>query len=163
MKKTVEFVSPHPVEECKRRIEAQMNTPFSVLALAEARPLIGRFRETWLRARRRPLWYRNSFQTYLSAELVAEDGETRIRCRFSMHPLVKAFMTLWFSVLVLVGGFMFIDALRPDVARGFALAVPLMLMLVGGAALVGFGRYMARGDRRFLTDLVQKTLNAKCI
>src|SRR5580700_3802951 len=73
MEKRIELVSPYPVEECKRRLEAQMHRSMPILSLAETRPVpvIGRIRGTRLRARR-GTWYGNSFKTYLSAEFIAE-------------------------------------------------------------------------------------------
>ena len=140
---------------------AQMRS--ALFPVFSGQPLIGRFVGTRLRVRKR-IWYANPGQTYLSAELIAEGGETRIRCRFSLSRLVVMFHILWFSGVVLAGGFAFVDALHQDVARAWrSCAVPTMLMLVLGSALVGFERFLARNEQRFLTDFVQQTLNARRI
>ena len=165
MADAVGFVAPYPVEECKRRLEAEMNAPLSILALAEARPLIGRFRGNQLRARRR-VWYRRSF--YLSAELIAEGSETRIRCRFSMHPFDKVVRIVWFSGLVLIGGGALIAAiidaaLHRDLARVWPSIVIPIFMLIFGLVVGGFGHHIARNDQRFLTDFIAETLSARQI
>jgi len=166
MAKAIEFLAPYPLDECKRRLEAQMNAPWSVLALAEARPLIGEFQGTRLRARKRA-WFRHALQTYLFAELIAEGSETRIRCRFAMRLLDKIFCIVWFSGLLLIGGLAFFGTLFQALHRGLAGVWPTLFIflwtVVLGSTPVGVGRYFARPDRRFLTDFIHETLNARRI
>ena len=162
----VELLAPYPVEECKRRLEAEMNAPLSILALAEARPLIGRLRGNHLRARSR-VWYRRS-QTYLSAELIAEGSETRIRCRFSMHPFYKVVRIVWFSGLALIGGGALVAAiidasLHRDVARVWPSIVIPIFMSIFGFVVAGFERHITRTDTSFLSDFITQILNARRI
>jgi hypothetical protein len=139
-----------------------MNAPLDVLALAEARPLIGRIRGSRLRARKRTFWYRNSFQTYLSAELVADGSETRIRCRFGMHPFVIAFSVVWLCAATSLCGVALLHfgnsrQASPDAWPGIAVC---LLLPAFGWGIVCFGRYLARGEKQFLTDFIRQTLNA---
>jgi hypothetical protein len=125
------------------------------------RPVIGRIRGTRLTARKR-IWYRNSFQTYLSAELTDHENQTLVRCGFSMHPFVIAFVAVWFAGAVFGGGTLFIQSLirlisDPSRAPGSVwggLAVPVGLILFG-AGLLAFGRWLACDEQAFLIDFVR--------
>jgi hypothetical protein len=163
----MELVSPQPLDECIRRIEERMNAPMSVLALAEARPVIGRFRGSQLHARRRS-FYRNLF--FLSARFSSEAGQTRISCRFSTHPAAAGYMTFWLAAVTLLGGVMAF-AVIADVAshrapmRGVeweAIVIPV-LMIAFGVGLVRFGRWRARGDREFLLNFLLQTVQARLL
>jgi hypothetical protein len=99
--------------------------------------------------------------------LVAEGRGTRLRCRFAMHSAVLAFMVLWFGGVLVFGGSMVVTTLRDGLANGAAqddqillVVVPIM-MLCAGAAMVVFGRYLARDDQRFLLDFLRDTIDAR--
>jgi hypothetical protein len=119
-----------------------------------------------LHARKR-LWYRNSFQTRLSADLKGEGGQTRIYCRISMHPLVAAFMAVWLTFVVLIGGVVVIESMVALASEAqtpkevwLGVGVP-PLLLAFGFGLLRFGRYLARGERQFLIDFVGQTVGAR--
>ena len=128
--------------------------------------MIGRIAGTKLRARKRIL-YGNSFQTRLSADMAEQVGQTYVRCRFSMHPLVTAFLAVWFGGVVLIGGtasvvsLLALTSARPRVPTGtwLGILVPIA-MLVFGFGLVRSGQYLARHERRFLIAFVRDTLEA---
>jgi hypothetical protein len=92
--------------------------------------------------------YRNSFQTRLRAEFVEEASGTRIRCRIGMHPLVSAFMIVWFAGVTF-----------GLIASGFTPAV--LGMLLAGAGIVAFGRFAARNEQSFLIEFLCNSLHAR--
>lgn len=150
-KSKLEIVLPCSIEQACRRLAAKLDT-----SLFGPRPVVGRLRGTRLTARKR-IGYRNSFQTYLSADLIDLGNETLCRCRFSMHPLVIAFATVWFAIVVLAGGAVSIEALirlGADRVPISGLLVPVE-MILGGAALLAFGRWLARDEAAFLIDFIR--------
>lgn len=155
-KGTAELILSCSVEELCCRLNARMDRSFS-----GTRPVIGRIRGTRLTARKR-IWYRNSFQTYLSAELSDQVNQTLVRCTFSMHPFVTAFMAVWFGGVLLIGGatvvhllnlFISASAKAPEGSVA-GIAVPF-LMLLFGAGLVAFGRWLASDEETFLLNFLK--------
>jgi hypothetical protein len=74
-------------------------------------------------------------------------------------------MMFWFTGVILIGGSMFIMAIRDFMAGSetdgewLALVVP-PLMIAGGTAMVAVGRWLGRNERPFLTDFIKTTLSA---
>jgi hypothetical protein len=164
---TAQLVAPFPLDECIRRLRDDI-APF--WAPFGGRRLVGRLSGTSLRVRK-PVWTNHWLQTRLFATLVDAGDRTRIVCRFTVHPLVKAFMAIWFSGVVLLGGTIFLLTLAglmtssPRSAPGngerwIGLIVPPAMLLLG-AALVGFGRWRARDERQYLLDALRAILDAR--
>jgi hypothetical protein len=156
-----ELVSPLPLEECRRRLQEQMDGPMTLFG---KRPVIGIISGTTLRARKR-VAHRNSFYTRLVVKLRSDGNEMVVSCWFGMHPFVIAFMIVWFAIALFGVGGLAIPHLMARALDGrpgawFALLVPIG-MLTFGAVLLGGGRYLARGERAFLTGFVRDALEAK--
>ncbi len=145
-----ELVSPLPLSECCSRLRAAMSPGVRSLL---ARSVIGDVNGTWLWARKH-IGYRNSFQTYLSGDLIEENGQTRIRCRFSMH---------WFVVAVLIAffGFALFKCAALAIKGQFDIGPPTLLVL--GYAMVCVGRLFAQGEQQFLIDFLRHTLDARAV
>ena len=113
----------------------------------------------------RRIAYRNSFQPCLSGRVIDDNGQTRLHCRIGLHPLVRTFCIVWFGGVLIGCGAMIAAAagmLPHNVAPARlwpGAAVPF-LMLAGGAALVGFGKFIGRDDADFLKDVLRRTLEA---
>ncbi|MCW5843734.1 MAG: hypothetical protein KIT77_20965 [Caldilinea sp.] len=90
------LIAPHPREECRRLLLARTDTP---LTLRGANPVIGRIGPARLRLHKR-IAYRNSFQTFLVADMAERGGQTHLHCRFAPHLLVIAFMAAWFAAVI---------------------------------------------------------------
>jgi hypothetical protein len=111
----------------------------------------------------------SSFQTYLYGDLTGDGQQTRLECRLGMQPLVYAFMILWFGITFLISLILLIDG-SPTTVYAFgekyivsgrwATVFP-MLFAAFGAALVKFGRYLARDEETFLIDFIRKTLDVR--
>jgi hypothetical protein len=151
-----ELILPCSVEELCHRLNSRMDRSF-----VGRRPVIGRIRGAKLTARKR-IWYRNSFQTYLSAELIEDTNQTLVRCSFSMHPFVIVFMAVWFGGVALFGAAIFIHLLSlliwpPAKAPEGSIvgaAISFIMLLSGGAALVRLGRWLAADEKAFLLKFV---------
>ncbi len=161
---TLDLVSPLPLPECVRRLRAEVDSMWTFFG---KRPLVGRVDDHWLRVARR-IRYRNSFQTWMSARLSAEGGGTRLRCRFGMHPLVTVFMAAWFGFVLMLGGpasvvvlVKLVAAPAPTAAGEWLLALIPVWMLAIGSAMVGIGRWLARGERRYLIEFLRQSVEAR--
>ncbi len=161
--KAVELVSPLPIEECRLLLQAAMDAPWEVVGSGL---VAGRISGSKLYMRKQS-WYKNPFQTRLVADMHEQAGRTFIRCRFSLHPFVKVFWVLWFAVVLLVGGPIFVISLLaltavparvPEGAwEGILVPVGMLVFGVGNSWL---GRYLARNERGFLIAFVRNTVAA---
>jgi hypothetical protein len=154
----VELVSPFARDELVRRLQAAVDSEWTFSGRKEA---VGRVAADALRLRAR-IFYRNSFQTFLFAKLIADGRRTRVVARTGMHPLAAVFMTLW---LAAVGAFAFVGlsaAMQPaDAAETGPLFLAPLAMFGFGVALVGIGRWIARNERQRLIDFLARTVEAR--
>jgi hypothetical protein len=158
----LDLYSPLAPSACASRIRAEIDVEkfVSLSALFGSKPVVGRVTDSTLRLRKR-IWYRNSFQTYLTATMRPEGSGTRICGEFAMHGFARAFMAVWFGLVLLIGGgsfiFALISGLRDTSQLQSALSVFLFgaPMLVFGTLLVWFGRYLARDEARFMTEFLR--------
>ena len=166
---TIELRSPLSPAECTTRLLSQIDAEFYGFGFRpdrmRAKPIVGRIDGSSLRLRRR-IEYHNSFQTLLSAQMRLEGTGTFITGQFAMYPFVRGCMVLWFTGVVLFEGIAALVAfmsfqpgsiLHRDEGWWLILAAP-PLMLVFGAGVVKFGRFLARGEAKFITDFLVRTL-----
>lgn len=156
----VDLISPLSAEECVQRLRFKTAEGWSG-------SVVGSVGATSFRLRKR-IGYRNSFQISLYGKIIDESGQTRLHCKVGLHPLVRAFLTVWFGGVSIGCGAMAIrtiDLLRNThgalPANGWqALAVPFG-MLGFGVVLVRSGKYLARDEPDFLIDFVRRALDAR--
>jgi hypothetical protein len=139
---SIELVSPFPRTECVRRLRKRVG----------ASRVAGHVGDSEFRLHKELLWYRNAFQTYLKGSMVIERVGTRIHCRFGLHPLVIGIMTFWFVGIALIGlGLLYKNGDMSFVFFG----------LLAGAGILLLGRVFARNEEEFLTEFIQKVLEAR--
>jgi len=166
MQAFIELLSPLPLAECMRRLRAEVGSGWPSLGSKE---VIGRTDQNWLRIRKR-IFYRNSFQTNLTATLSQDGDQTRIVCRIGMEPAVRVFMTVWFGGVLLIAAVVMASSAWSILELGsfgyshyrkylFGLLAPPP-MTVFGFLLVRFGQYLARNERDFLLTFLRTTLDA---
>jgi len=118
-----------------------------------SKPLIGSVtpRSAWVRRR---INYRNSFQIVLSAQFEPAGSGTTIRCRFGPMALVRVFMIVWFSAVLLIGAGFGYSALTGKLGPDIPLLLGLFPLgfLFFGILLAGVGRWAARNDESFLVQ-----------
>ena len=108
----LEVFSPLAADECVSRLEAAMDKESSGLFRWDAfgsKPVIGTVSGDSLSLRKR-IFYRNSFQTSLSAKIRPERGGTVISGEMGMDTLVRAFLVIWFGGVILIGGSMSVSS-----------------------------------------------------
>ena len=144
----IELTSPLPLGECCSRLRAAMSPSVRLLI---AGPVIGSVIGVRFWAHKH-IGYRNSFQTYLSGELIEEGERTRIHCRFLMHPFVIAVLTAFFS-------FALFKCAELAIKGQFDVGPPILLIF--GYAIVCIGRLFAQGEQQFLIDFLQSVVDAR--
>ena len=112
--------------------------------------------------------YRNSFAPFFYGKLSQTMTGTEISGEFRLHPFVMAFMTLWFGLLLVIGGTMaWVSLVQLVTGHSNAknanpimgLLVPV-IMLVFGVALVKFGKWLARSEEDNISNLLKETFSA---
>ena len=153
--KPIELTTLLSIDECVNRIDAAIDGNFTIFGSKAA---IGSTSAAGFKIRKR-IWYRNSFQTILRAELVSEGAATRIRCSFGMAWLVLAFMAVWFGM----AGIFVVTALWGSLATSTPSPAGFVIFLMPalGAVIVIVGRWFARNEAQYLVDFVCRTLDAQ--
>ncbi len=159
----IDLASPLRREECIRRLQEKTDSNWTIFGF---RAVIGHIGERSFSLRKR-IFYANSFQTIVRGTFIEESRQTRLHCRFGLHPFVAGFMIFWFSGVTLFGGTILLTTISALIA-GSALnahslagiGIPL-LMLVFGFGLVSLGRSFARDEQTYLVEFLIKTLDAR--
>ena len=100
-----------PIEECEARLASSVDAErlgFSWSGYAGSRPILGKLRDSSFRLQKRR-YYRNSFAPFFFGRFVASDDGTLIEGEFRMHPFVRVFMIVWFSLLAVPSVIMLIS------------------------------------------------------
>lgn len=156
------FLSPLSIQDCVARLRESVDSDWEAFG---SKSVCGRVGDATFRLRER-INYRNSFQTNVFGKLEPIAEGTLIRCRFGMHRFVVAFMILWFGILMAIGAKLAVTILTRQSEGSTApiqWTVPLTLvgLLICGAALIRFGRLLARDEQRFLGEFICTVLAAK--
>lgn len=159
---TIDLLSPYRPEECARRLRL-VTDPKRLFA--GKNPLIGSISEASLSIRRR-LGYKNSFQTFLFADMTVEGAGTRLRCRFGMHPLAVAFLSIWFSFVVIGLGIGLFVAFNPfGIQHGlrplWPAAIVPVFMAVFAYVWLKLSRRLAHEDEAFMIEFLRFSLDAE--
>jgi hypothetical protein len=190
--KTFNFIAPFTRDECLRRLRASVEPEkinwtvvINGVQVARNRPIIGGKRvlgkiggkairlRKWLSSQAGSNSFSagsNAFQTYLFGQLIDDGGQTRLRCRFAIHPIVFVIVLLWFggvlfaALLPLWTGQRSVTVNVPTgsyIVDGWGVFVFPLLLAACGTALVVAGRYLARDEKAFLIDFLRQTLDAR--
>jgi hypothetical protein len=151
-----QMTSPLSRDELVVRLREQIDSPWTFFGKKLVVGQVSRSR-LWLRKR---TGYRNSFQTLLTATLsTADSGETLLTCRTGMSAFVIAFMCVWFGGVIWIGGLFVPPLLNGVFVEPVFLILPGMLLF--GAGLVSFGRWLAKGEDELLVSFLEDTVDAR--
>jgi hypothetical protein len=151
-----EFVSAYGLSESVERLAAA--TKRSMLSSWGETSAVGKVSESEVRLQRIIPMIRNSFKPFFIGRFEVRDGVTVLTGRFTMTPVVKIFMTVWFGMLFLIGGAMLLNGIKAQGSvASFAVFQPL-LMLGGGVLLVAFGKWLSRKDVEWLSSVIGRAL-----
>jgi len=158
--------------ECLERLRETVDTrrsKFSDFWAPNSKSVAGRMDGERIRLRLN-YYGRNSFRVFLTGVVRARDGGTVIQGIFSLHPIVHAFLLVWFSLLILMSGSLLVIALcgilwgGPEGVIFWWLGLAMSpLILPAGIALVWHGCRSSRNEPEFLEEFLRKTLEARNI
>lgn len=151
---TVVIRSPLAPVEALTALSGEVDPLFTFFGKRPARGHVGAG-GGWLRKR---VNHRNSFQSVMRFDVEPEGAGSRIICRIGAPWFARGFMILWMGGITLIGGGITLSTI---VSGHYVLAVVPLGMLLFGALLVVFGRWLARGDKPFLVDLVAGTVDGR--
>jgi hypothetical protein len=159
----LDLISPFPLRECVRRLRAATD---GVWAISGSKPVQGTVRDTSIRLRRR-IFARNSFQCWLSAKLIDDDGQTRLYCTIGLHPFVLVFLEIWIAIVAVVGLTIAMQTawlwLRGSPLSPNAwLGIVFPLIMAGFAILLlKFGNHLSQEEPAFLLEFLERTIDAR--
>ena len=160
---TIDLITNLPRDECVRRLRAGVS---SYWAVASGKPVFGGIDGDALSLRKR-IYYRNSFQPTLRARLSdAPGGGTRIQgeiAQANFMPAVIAGAVIFVLAIGLVVSLLGsrgiqVAAIPPAAWIAPLASIPFFAAL--GVGIVYLGRAFARGEPKFLTDFLSRTLEA---
>jgi hypothetical protein len=161
----LEMISPHPPLECATRLAAASDRGwrkfwFLGTRFGESRP-VGKVSKTRIRLRKQ-IPYNNPWQTWLIATMRPLDHGTLIRGRLGVHQLFYVYSGLLLGLLGLFGSVIFtVIAEQPHDRNVWMGMGMLVLLLISHCGIFALGRYLARGEDRFLRQFLIETLDAQ--
>jgi len=164
----VRIQSPLGVEECVAALKkGTLNDSIFKTMFVDSGTILCKFDGSNFRLRQKRS-YGNAFAPFFYGKLRKSMNGTEISGEFRMHPSVVASMTLWFGFLLLFGGTMVFKSLvqlstghydHGKNANPLVGVVGPIIMLVFGAALVKFGKLLARSEKTHISHLLQQTFS----
>jgi hypothetical protein len=152
----VEFRSAFGLAESVERLRAATKrSAFSSLGETAA---VGKVSEQGVRLQRVIPMVGNSFKPFFVGRFEVRDGATVLAGRFGLLTIVKIFMTFWLGMAFLFAGGMLLGRFSsPNPIPPF-LALQPFLMLGFGIALVAVGKWLARNDVAWLSNVIEGAL-----
>jgi hypothetical protein len=151
-----EFRSAFGLAEAVERLRAA--TERSVFSSLGKTAAVGKVSEQRVRLQRVIPMVGNSFKPFFIGRFEIRDGVTMLVGRFSLLTIVKVFMTFWLGMaFVFAGGMLLGHFSSPNPVPPF-LAFQPFLMLGFGIALVAGGKWFARNDVAWLSNVIGRAL-----
>lgn len=163
-KKRFIFQTNLSVDQCLDRIstiaDSARFTIFSLSSYVGSKPLLatikGRDVTIWKR-----IYYRNDFRPYFYGRVVPEPNGARLEGHFGMNRWAKIFMAVWIGIVVATTLPMLIQFFKDTGVRERTLDLTPLYMLAFGFLLPKFGRWIGRGQERFIVEQLEKALGSR--
>jgi len=153
-----EFLSAYGLTESVERLSAATKrSVFSALAETIA---VGKVSEKIVRLQRVIPMVGNSFKPFFIGHFEVRGDVTVLIGKFTMLPLAKVFMSFWFGMCGLFAGAVLVGGFKPQVPNAMFFLLQPFLMIGGGIALVAAGKWFARNDAAWLSELIATALGA---
>jgi hypothetical protein len=143
-------------EECAARLGSAID---GYLSLFGGKAVIGHANARGASLRKR-IWYNNSCRSVLDAKFRRDGATTIVDCRTGMSRFTVGFMIVWCGIVALLGGSIVILALNSPNGEAGGMALFPIGMIAFAAVIVGFGRWLARGEDEFLNAFLRRKLDA---
>ncbi len=122
---------------------------------------VGRVSEKVVRLQRVTPMVGNSFKPFFIGHFEVRGEETVLIGKFTMLPLVKVFIGFWFGTCGLFAGAVLLGGFKPQGPNATIFLLLPFLMICGGIALVTAGKWFARNDTAWLSELIATALGAQ--
>jgi hypothetical protein len=153
-----EFRSAYDLAESVERLSAATKrSVFSALAETTA---VGKVSEKVVRLQRVIPMVGNSFKPFFIGHFEVRGDVTVLIGKFTMLPLVKVFMSFWFGMCGLFAGAVLLGGFKPQGPNATFFLLQPFLMIGGGIAVVAAGKWFARNDTAWLSELIVPALGA---
>jgi hypothetical protein len=153
-----EFLSAYGLAESVDRLSAA--TKRSVFSALGETTAVGKVSEKIVRLQRVIPMVRNSFKPFFIGHFEVRGDVTVLIGKFTMLPLAKVFMSFWFGMCGLFAGAVLLGGFKPEGPNAVFFMLQPFLMIVGGIALVAAGKWFARNDAAWLSELIVTALGA---
>jgi hypothetical protein len=154
--------APGSVGEGVRRLQGTVRRSAWRTLFREA--LIGSVSPTRVVVRRYRPWFRNDFGPVFVGRLVQRPEGVLLEGTFTLFPLLRRVMTLWFSF---VGLFLAVGVVRIVARPAMGDELLFMAVTVGlglwGVGLLRFGRWMGRKDIPYIESGLAAALGAPAV
>jgi hypothetical protein len=151
-----EFRSAYGLAESVERLSAESKrSVFSALAETTA---VGKVSERVVRLQRVIPMVGNSFKPFFIGHFEVRGDVTMLIGKFTMLPLVKVFMSFWFGMCGLFAGAVLVGGFKPQAPKAALFLLQPFLMIGGGIALVAAGKWFARNDAAWLSEVIATAL-----
>jgi hypothetical protein len=164
MSRSFDLISAMPRGECVRRLQAATDKS----AFRGSAPVIGHVEDKSLRLNKRFRGGTNSCQRYLYAKLSDENENTRLRCRFRLHPYTAVFSAILFGIcfVILAKNLAAVlmrlsdgdDLSSENVWQGIDGPVVMLAMIF---SITQIGLYLSRDEPDFLVDFLRDRIYAR--
>ena len=152
-----EFRSAYSIAESVERLRAATKRS-SFAAIGEA-AAVGKVSPDSVRLQRVTPMVRNSFKPFYVGRFESRDGATLLTGRFGMSLFTKIFMTFWLGMVALFGVGFLVGSLNATASYPRQIVIAPFLMLVAGIGLVALGKWFARNDVAWLTEVIGRALD----
>jgi hypothetical protein len=153
---TAEFSCAFDLAESVARLRAA--TKRSGFASLDETAAVGTVAQDRVRLRRVIPMVRNSFQPIFIGRFESRRGCLVLAGKFTMSPVVKIIMTLWFVMVSVFALAALIGAYAPQGPHALLFRLQPLLMICFGFAIVAAGKWLARNDAAWLTRVISEAL-----
>jgi hypothetical protein len=150
-----EFRSDYSIAESVQRLTAVTGRWGLSLSQTQA---VGKVSADKVRLQRVIPMVRNSFKPFFTGHFETRDGHTVLTGHFAMLMAARIFMVIWLAMATLFTVAFLAGGLRS--ANGTPAWSPLIAVLipVGGIGLIALGKWFARNDVAWLSDVMTRAL-----
>lgn len=154
-----EFESKFSLDESIRRLERMTKrTSFGALTSQAA---VGRVTERRVILKRSIPFISNSFKPFFVGRLKRTRHGIILEGRFTMHWLIKAFLTYWFGFCLVWTALASYAVLVSQTAEQWWFPLAGIAMFGMGFCIVQTGKFFSRNDREWLSNVIRSALSSE--